>query len=291
MKQDDAGLSGLEQYILLPGRSHGDYSYPDLLVGKHLLRFDAAIQWVRPHHRVELMNRALENGSGRLCISELSWESAIQLNLLLGGLTLTPIQFSHFLKILSSSKAFDGDGKRIPRGEISEIYQRIILLDEEYHHISPSTSAGEWLDARIIKDNNEMRVSYAHRLVNSFAVPNFGESSRDLIHRVNSSLPQDGIEAIRVWEKRLELEPKYSLSLDEHSAQVNLKKEFERKNSPFKGLGMLTDEPKIGDGAKFNAGRLPKIVNKASCIYEHSPSICFDGFRSHCGIRHVRIKD
>ncbi len=97
--------------IILPGRTHEHYSYPDIKVSRGLsylpINYDDAEE--RVHAR--------------------------------SGLMLTIRQFVDFLNLLRSGKAYDANGKRIGKAELNRIYEGITTSVRNPWH-------AEHLDAR-----------------------------------------------------------------------------------------------------------------------------------------------
>jgi hypothetical protein len=96
-------------YIILPGKKHGTYEYPDLLVAKEVSR---------------------KNKNWNECWDELARDQALM---------LTPRQYVDFLNVLRSGNAVDGAGRSIARSELSDIYNEITEVKSPWR--------SEWLDA------------------------------------------------------------------------------------------------------------------------------------------------
>ena len=89
----------LGNYIILPGRIHDSYEYPDLDVGMHRLSYGAEVKQVAKTLGLKLQNTASEE-NGHRYIGKINWEQALKLNLLLEHLTLNPRQFVDFKELL-----------------------------------------------------------------------------------------------------------------------------------------------------------------------------------------------
>jgi hypothetical protein len=84
-----------EKYIILEGRAHGSYAYPDLLV---------AMEKSHYNH---------------------NWNSAKSALHAKGEFMLTPRQFADFLKLLKSGDAYDGKGQKVDSTLTSSILDDI----------------------------------------------------------------------------------------------------------------------------------------------------------------------
>ena len=131
-------ISNLEDYIFLQGKTHGTYSYPDLLVSKYRLGMSPEVEQAASEFGYSLANSGRERHK-RDFIGNINWEQALKLNLGLGGGTLNPRQFEDFLLLLKSGDALDGTGRKIGRNELDEILDEITTVRSPYR--------AEWLDA------------------------------------------------------------------------------------------------------------------------------------------------
>src|SRR3989344_3493209 len=102
-----------DTYLILPGNTHGGYSYPDLLV---------------PVARTHL------NENWEQCSERVAQE---------GSLMLTPRQYADFLSHLRSGKVHDGTGARVDSGRINALLDDILTVRDPYRT--------EWLDAKFSK--------------------------------------------------------------------------------------------------------------------------------------------
>src|SRR3989344_3237898 len=131
-------LSNPEDYILLPGKTHEDYSYNDLLVSMYRLGMTTEVEEVANQLGYKLSNSAKEN-NGRDYIGNINWGQALKLNLHLGGSTLNPRQSADFLLLLKSGNAIDGTGNKISSSKLDEILDEIMSVRDPYR--------AEWFDA------------------------------------------------------------------------------------------------------------------------------------------------
>lgn len=99
-------------YILLEGREHGNYSYPDMLV---------------PFAKTHLNERWFDCTTPKLLESE-------------NGYMLTGRQEVDFLRLVKSGKAFDGNGKRIESGKLHDLFNDITEVRSPWR--------AEWIDAK-----------------------------------------------------------------------------------------------------------------------------------------------
>ncbi|MBI2507429.1 hypothetical protein HYV89_00575 [Candidatus Woesearchaeota archaeon] len=98
------------EYLILPGRKHGSYEYPDLLVS------------AKRSHNGEKWNQAHES---------LKQENSFMLTLR---------QYVDFLNLLKSGKAYDGNGKGIDKTRLDGILDDIATVRSPWR--------AEWLDAK-----------------------------------------------------------------------------------------------------------------------------------------------
>ena len=102
-----------ETYLVLPGKSHGSYSYPDLLV---------------PTQRTHLGE---------------TWDQVSQ-SVPREGIMLTIRQYADFLSHLKSGRAvYDGKGARFDQSKVNALLDDILTVRSPYR--------AEWLDAKFSK--------------------------------------------------------------------------------------------------------------------------------------------
>ena len=86
------------EYLILPGRKHENYEYPDLLVARK--RTHQGESWNQAHDSLKQEN----------------------------SLMLTTRQFVDFLNMLKSGRAYDGNGKLTDKSKLDEILDEIITV-------------------------------------------------------------------------------------------------------------------------------------------------------------------
>jgi len=121
-------IANAGNYIILEGRKHGNYEYPDTLV--EMERSPLGKNWFDAHE--ELNNE--------------------------GCYMLTIRQFADFLSLLKSGNAYDGKGKQISGGKLTSILNEIVEVRDPWR--------AEWLDAKFEKVNGVLRMNYQHYIVN-----------------------------------------------------------------------------------------------------------------------------
>lgn len=121
-----------QNYIILPSKSHGNYSYPDLLVAMD--RTHQGKNWTDAH-------------------AALHQEDAFMINIR---------QFVDFLNLLKSGAVLDGTGNPVPQPRIQSILDEILTVRSPWR--------SEWLDAKFeVKGGNilgmgkETYVNYDYR--------------------------------------------------------------------------------------------------------------------------------
>jgi len=108
-----ARVANPNSYIILPGKTHGSYSYPDLLV---------------PTSRTHLNE---------------NWDQCSEGVVQEGSLMLTPRQHVDFISHLKAGRVYDATGSRIDSGKITAILDDILTVRSPYR--------AEWLDAKFSK--------------------------------------------------------------------------------------------------------------------------------------------
>ena len=141
-------INDLENYIILNGKTHGSYSYPDLLVAMHRLSYDADVEQAAKTLGLSLQNTANKQ-DGSKYIGKINWEEALKLNLLLGNFTLTPRQFVDFIQLLKSGNVYDGRSTKLDSGKVD------VILDEITTKRGPWRT--EWLDAYFKNVNGQLK--------------------------------------------------------------------------------------------------------------------------------------
>jgi hypothetical protein len=134
------GISKPQDYIILPGVAHGNYSYPDLLVAMN-----------KTHH-------------GK------NWYNAHEALSQEGNFMLGIRQFTDFLNLLRTGKAYDGAGKLINSQKIEGILDDIYKVESSWR--------SEWLDADFkVLDKKfglfggKVVMNYEHRIINGKLTP------------------------------------------------------------------------------------------------------------------------
>ena len=121
-----ARIPNPEQYIILPGKSHGSYSYPDTLLS--IERQYKGKNWFDSH-------KALSDT---------------------GFYMPTLRQFVDFLALLRSGTVRDGNAQSLPPRRVSELFEDITAVRDPYR--------GEWLDADFKESPGGLMMNYGHRI-------------------------------------------------------------------------------------------------------------------------------
>ncbi len=125
-------------YVILPGKTHGSYSYPDLLVATE--RTYLGNTWFQAHESL-----ARE-----------------------GGFMLTLRQYVDFLQMLTSGrKVYDGRGRELDSSKKTHIIKDIM------EKVNPWRS--EWLDADFKVVGGVLHINYAHKVNGSNLIPQKSE--------------------------------------------------------------------------------------------------------------------
>ena len=168
-----SGINNPKSYLILPGKQHGDYSYPDLLVQTTRLGYDPEVENIAKKLNLTLSDTGTENnGSG--FIGNINWSTALKLNLSLDSFTLNPRQYLDFLALLKFGNAFYADGKKADKDVLDNILDEIITKRNPYR--------AEWLDAdfKVIKGkglfgSKSLFINYNHKLVGNDLAPEKSE--------------------------------------------------------------------------------------------------------------------
>ncbi len=130
-KTPASSQSNNNEYIILEGKKHGNYSYPDLLIPTELSYKNK--NWNDTHELLQKNNEYM----------------------------LTIRQFVDFLNLLKSGNAFYESGKQIPQARLDEVLNDIIEVRDPWR--------SEWLDAKFSKKaklfKNDWAVIY-HEITN-----------------------------------------------------------------------------------------------------------------------------
>ena len=145
-----ASVNNANEYLILQGRTHGNYSYPDTLVSMEMVH------------------------QGK------NWNDAYVSLIKEGAQMLTIRQFADFLNLLRSGSAYDGNGQQVDQKKLNSI------LDEIYTIRSPRRA--EWLDAKFVVRNKTLgvfsgktQINYDHRLVNGQLVAQRSEELEECL--------------------------------------------------------------------------------------------------------------
>lgn len=132
-----ANIADPKDYLILEHRTHGSYSYSDLLVAKSLSHHGK--NWYQCH-------QALHQESFEM---------------------LTLRQFVDFLNLLKSGKVFDGKGNQVSSSELETILKEITEQRDPWR--------AEWLDAdfKVVKD--KLHITYEHHYVHGNLQPQKSE--------------------------------------------------------------------------------------------------------------------
>ena len=132
-----ANINDPQNYIILPGKTHGNYSYPDLLVAME--RTHRGKNWEDSH-------RAL------------SQENSFMLNIR---------QFADFLNLIRSKKAYDGNGILIDERKIDSILDLILTVRDPWR--------SEWLDAKFESKGGLMGVGKKMHIQYGYGINSNGQ--------------------------------------------------------------------------------------------------------------------
>lgn len=165
-----AGINNLGDYIILEGKSHGNYVYGDLIVAKHRLGYhpsnnaiNAQIDTARTALGIDqnALQNSAEEQDGTKYIGNMNWNTALSLNQKMGNFTLDPRQFIDFLELLAMGKenkrkVYDGTGKQIDAQELTRIYNEIREVRNPWR--------SEWLDSSFAANGEKMIMKRSHSL-------------------------------------------------------------------------------------------------------------------------------
>jgi hypothetical protein len=132
----------LSDYLILDSRTHGTYSYPDLLVAKERSKFGK--NWIDT--QTELHNE--------------------------GSYMLTIRQFVDFLTMLQSCKVYDGAGSQLRSQEVTKLLNDIIEVRDPWR--------SEHLDAKFNKAGDKFNITY-HKIKQNGTLEEVTESLEDCL--------------------------------------------------------------------------------------------------------------
>jgi len=159
-----ANISDLKNWIILPGKSHGNYSYPEMLISSARVLYDAnepRFSEVAQKIGISLQNSSTDS-MGREFIGNINWEQSMKLNLSLGHQNISIRMFADFLEHLRkgfTEKNYfvhDGDGHKINTNFLSSVYEDMVKVQNPYR--------AEWLDADFKYEGEKLFIEYNHRL-------------------------------------------------------------------------------------------------------------------------------
>ncbi len=155
-----------KSYLILPGKQHESYSYPDLLVQTTRLGYDKEVEKIAKKLNLSLSNTGTEN-NGNKFIGNINWSIALKLNLSLNSFTLNPRQYLDFLTLLKSGNAFYANGNKTDKTVLDNVLDEILTVRNPYR--------AEWLDADFKVKNEKLFINYGHKLVGNDLVPGKSE--------------------------------------------------------------------------------------------------------------------
>jgi len=126
-----------EKYLILKGRTHSKYSYPDIGVAVERTHHDK--DWYQAHE-------ALHHE---------------------GSFMLTIRQFVDFLSLLKSGKAYYASGDKAGTQTLNSILDEILAVREPWR--------SEWLDADFKTISGALHINYSHKFINSQLQPTYSE--------------------------------------------------------------------------------------------------------------------
>ena len=159
-------INNPRSYLILPGKTNGDYLYPDLNVEITRLGYDNEVENAAKKLGLTLKNTQKENNKKEF-IGNIKWENALKLNLTLNSLTLNLRQFLDFIALLKSGRAFYADGTPADKKIIDNLLDEILTIRSPYR--------AEWFDADFKVKNNKLYINYAHKLINGNLTPQKSE--------------------------------------------------------------------------------------------------------------------
>ena len=117
-----SSIQNANSYLILPGKKHGIYEYPDLLVST--TRSHNGEDWNRSHEFLK---------------QEDSFMLALR-------------QYVDFLNMLRSGNAYDGSGKKVNKSALDGILEDITKVKSPWR--------AEWLDAKFSSQNGKLQITY-----------------------------------------------------------------------------------------------------------------------------------
>ena len=158
-----SNISNPKSYLISPGKVHGNYSYPDLLVSMTRLGYDNEVDRAAKKLNLTLQNTAAEQTTNQGYIGKINWHSALKLNLTLDSFTLNIRQYLDFLNLLKSGKAFYGDGSKADKKVLNNLLDEISTVRDPWR--------AEWLDADFKVKDDKLYINYNHKLDNNKLKP------------------------------------------------------------------------------------------------------------------------
>ena len=155
-------------FLILPGKKHGNYEYPDLDVSMYRTGYNTGI--VTLDKRINIAKE--ENGHSY--IRDIVWEEALKLNLVLGNDGTPSLrQFLDLKELLEKGinqeeKVLYANGKEIDdRKTLQAVYNEIFKTREPFR--------GEFLDAQFKFNSGILYLNQDHRIINDLLVPQYSQ--------------------------------------------------------------------------------------------------------------------
>lgn len=130
-------ITNPQDYIILEGKNEKNYSYADTFVSKQT--YHKNMNWNECHGLLQKDNAYM----------------------------LTIRQFTDFLSLIKSGKAYDGVGKEVDKKELERLFLDITEVRSPYR--------SEWLDADFKVKSGKLYINYNHDVSNGNLVPGNSE--------------------------------------------------------------------------------------------------------------------
>lgn len=171
----DLSKANPKQFLVLPTRTYGTYSYSDTAVCLYRLGKNSQVEQVGRALSLPVENTAKELTNDSQYIGNINWEQSMKLVLGLNGTPLTTRQGLDFLALLVSGQAKDLEGNLLGAKECQRVLREITGKENPWR--------SEWLDANfkyldsagnpVASDNKNgiFYIEHSHKLQKGVLVP------------------------------------------------------------------------------------------------------------------------
>ena len=182
-----------KNYLILPGKDHGAYEYPDTLISLKPWNYKKIMSVCKKIPKLNKLHDKMENEfyeSKRFGMvsapNNISWNKAffilksLEKTIFEGDhhFMLTPRQYIDLIHLVDSEqKLFDGNGKKLSFLKKRQIKKSFFKKAGTYGW--QVTFDTEWMDAKFVKKDNLTYIEYEHKYNGDILIPKYSEPLED----------------------------------------------------------------------------------------------------------------